>query len=76
MLRSENFIGKIDISRILLLNVFWIATLIDLPGDEELQQLLLNLLKAWRPGPSNRYEADEFERQHMALALQNLAKLY
>lgn len=41
MLRDENFIGKIDISRVLLLNVFWIATLIDLPGDEELQQLLL-----------------------------------
>ena len=31
MLTSESFIGKIDISRILLLNAFWIATLIDQP---------------------------------------------
>ena len=36
MLETENFIGKIDISRFLLVNAFWIATLIDLPEDDEL----------------------------------------
>ena len=44
MLTSESFVGKIDISRILLLNAFWIATLINLPQDNELQQSLLSLL--------------------------------
>lgn len=44
MLTSESFIGKIDISRILLLNAFWIATLIDQPSDSQLQQALLALL--------------------------------
>ena len=37
MLTSERFIGKEDISRILLVNCFWISTLIDLPNDLELQ---------------------------------------
>jgi len=36
MLRSDNFVGKVDICRILLVNSFWIATMIDLPKDEEL----------------------------------------
>ena len=31
MLSQESFVGKVDISRCLLMNVFWIATLIDLP---------------------------------------------
>jgi len=31
MLKQESFIGKVDVSRDLLVNVFWIATLIDLP---------------------------------------------
>jgi len=35
LLTSENFIGKIDISRCILVNAFWIATLIDLPDDVE-----------------------------------------
>ena len=61
MLTSESFVGKIDISRILLLNAFWIATLIDLPEDNELQQALLSLLQAWRSGPNNRYKAEEYE---------------
>ena len=47
ILTQESFIGKEDISRILLVNVFWIATLIDMPNDAELQQALLGLLKAW-----------------------------
>jgi len=34
------------------------------------------LVASWRPGPGNRYAGDEYERQHLALALQNLAKLY
>ena len=76
MLSQESFIGKVDISRCLLMNVFWIATLIDLPQDAELQQLLVLLLQAWLPGENNRYAADEYERQYMALALQNLSKLY
>jgi len=44
MLTAERFVGKEDISRILLVNSFWIATLIDLPNDVELQQALLALL--------------------------------
>ena len=76
MLSQESFVGKVDISRCLLMNVFWIATLIDLPQDAELQQLLVLLLQAWLPGENNRYAADEYERQYMALALQNLSKLY
>ena len=36
MLSMQNFVGKIDISRILLVNCFWVATLIDLSEDEEL----------------------------------------
>lgn len=55
MLTAENFIGKVEISRILLINCFWIATLVDMPHDTELQQCLLGLLKAWRPGPDCRY---------------------
>mmetsp|Transcript_43627 Transcript_43627/g.57810 ORF Transcript_43627/g.57810 Transcript_43627/m.57810 type:complete len:83 (-) Transcript_43627:137-385(-) len=51
MLTQESFIGKEDISRILLVNGFWISTLIDLPADEEMQQALLGLLRAWSPGP-------------------------
>ena len=76
MLTSESFVGKVEISRFMLVNCFWIATLVDLPEDAELQQCLINLLKAWRPGPSNRFVAEDYEDQHMALALQNLAKLY
>ena len=34
---TESFIGKEDISRILLVNSFWIATLIDMPNDEDMQ---------------------------------------
>ena len=59
---TESFIGKEDISRILLVNVFWIATLIDLPGDAEMQQALLALLKAWSAGPEKRFIADDYER--------------
>jgi len=76
MLKSENFIGKVDISRVLLVNAFWIATMINLPEDEELQQGLLLLLKVWGTGPERRFQAEEYERQHKALALSNLAKLY
>ena len=76
MLKSENFVSKVDICRILLVNSFWIATMIDLPQDEELQQVLLWLLKAWGTGPEKRFQAEDYERQYMALALQNLAKLY
>jgi len=36
----------------------------------------LNLLSAWYPGPKNRHHAEEYELQHIALALQNLSKLY
>ena len=36
MLSSQNFIGTVDISRFLLVNCFWVATLIDKPEDEEL----------------------------------------
>ena len=76
ILTQESFISREDISRVLLVNAFWIATLIDLPGDEELQQALLALLKSWSPGPEKRFIAEDYERQYMALALQNLAKLY
>ena len=65
-----------DVSRDLIINVFWIATVIDQPEDQELQQALLNLLKAWRPGPDKKFAAEDYERQYMALALANLAKLY
>lgn len=34
------------------------------------------MLKAWGTGPEKRFQADNYERQYMALALQNLAKLY
>jgi len=36
MLTQENFIGKVDVSRILLVNSFWVAALIDIPNDTEL----------------------------------------
>ena len=36
MLTAESFIGKVDVSRFLLVNVFWVATLIDMPNDVEL----------------------------------------
>ena len=36
MLTAESFIGKVDVSRFLLVNCFWVATLIDMPEDEEL----------------------------------------
>ena len=55
MLTEEKFIGKDEISQQLLANSFWIATLIDFSDDGELQLALLQLLKAWRPGPENRY---------------------
>ena len=38
--------------------------------------LLLALLRAWRPGVDKRFEAEEYERQHIALALQNIVKIY
>ena len=69
MLTQESFTGKIDVSRQLLANCFWVATLIDLPADVELQTGLLSLLKAWRPGGDNLYEAEEQESQYIALAL-------
>ena len=59
MLTQESFTGKIDVSRQLLANCFWVATLIDSPEDIELQTGLLSLLKAWRPGDGNLYEAEE-----------------
>ena len=62
MLTSERFIGKEDISRILLVNCFWISALIKMPDDEELPQALLNLLKAWFVGPSKRFAAEDYER--------------
>lgn len=61
MLTTESFIGRQEISRVLLINCFWAATIIDLPNDEELQGQLLSLLKAWRPGAENRYDADDYE---------------
>lgn len=76
MLTSQKFIGKEDISRLLLVNCFWVATLINLPDDGELQLCLLNLLKAWSKTHDNQYQATDYERQYIALALQNLAKLY
>ena len=76
MLTHENFLQKMEISRFLLVNAPWIATLIDLPDDEELQQALLSLLRSWHPGPNNRHVPDDYEQQHMALALQNISKLY
>jgi len=76
MLTSERFIGKEDISRILLVNSFWISTLIDLPNDEQLQQALLSLIKAWFTGSQKRFFAEDYERQYVSLALQNLSKLY
>ena len=62
MLKDEHFIGKIDISRHLLVNSFWIATLLDLPNDDELQGALLELLLAWYPGNRNRHMADDYEQ--------------
>ena len=31
MLTAESFVGKVDVSRVLLVNCFWVATLIDTP---------------------------------------------
>ena len=62
MLTAESFIGKVDQSRFLLVNSFWVATLIDIPNDTDLQHCLLKLLKAWRPGPENRYQAEDYEK--------------
>jgi len=53
----------------LLENAFWIAEKINKADDGELTGLLLALLRAWRPGVDKRFEAEEYERQHIALAL-------
>ena len=37
---------------------------------------MTNLIYAWRPGDNNKFPADEYERQLIALALLNLSKLY
>ena len=62
MLTTERFIGKEDISQILLINCFWVAALIDIPADEDLQQALLSLLKSWFEGPNKRFIAEDYER--------------
>ena len=62
------------LSRFLLEHAFWIATLFDNRDDIEQINALKNLLFAWLKG--GRFLSDEYERQHMALALSNLSKLY
>lgn len=57
-------------------HAFWIATLIERPDDVAQATALQNLLKAWLPGSDKKFIADEYERQHIALALSNLSKLY
>ena len=41
-----------------------------------MQSALLGLIKAWFAGPEKRFFAEDYERQYVALALQNLSKLY
>ena len=76
ILTQDQFIGKVEICRFLLENAFWIAEKINKADDGELTGLLLALLRAWRPGVDKRFEAEEYERQHIALALQNIVKIY
>ena len=76
ILSSENFIGKIDMSRYLLEQAFKIAQILNRPDDEELQQLLISLLRAWLPGTGNRFNGGEYERMHIAMTLQNAALHY
>ena len=76
IITEEKFIGKIEISRTLLQNCFWIATQIDLVDDTAIQRGLLNLIAAWLPGVNNRYHIDDEEKSCIASALQNLTKLY
>ena len=69
ILSSENFIGKVEMSRYLLEQAFKIAQMVNRPDDEELYLLLINLLRAWLPGTGNRATAGDYERMHMAMAL-------
>ena len=50
--------------------------MVDRPDDEELYTLLINLLRAWLPGAGNRFNGGEYERMHIAMALQNVAIHY
>ena len=63
-------------SRFLLEQAFKIAQMVNRPDDDELYQLLINLLRSWLPGAGNRFNGGEYERMHMAMALQNIAILY
>ena len=73
ILSSENFIGKVEMSRYLLEQAFKIAQMINRPDDEELYLLLINLLRGWQPGLASngngRFPISEYERMHTAMAL-------
>ena len=64
------------LSRFFLEQAFWIAILFNKSNDKDLVQYLTDILDAWRSGPNNKFVSEEYERQHMALALLNLSKLY
>ena len=76
ILSSENFVGKEEMSRYLLEQAFKIAQMVNRPDDEELYTLLIDLLRAWLPGTGNRFNGGEYERMHVAMALQNVAIHY
>ena len=38
--------------------------------------MLKDIIMSWRPGATNKFAAEEYERQHIALSLLNISKLY
>ena len=50
--------------------------MLQVPDDDELYRLLLALLESWTPGAKNRFAATEYERMHIAMALQNVSIHY
>ena len=80
--RFKNFISTSKytdnetLSRYFLEHAFWIAILFNQSDDKDLVGYLTEIIQFWRPGEGNKFAADEYERQHIALALLNLSKLY
>ena len=76
ILSNENYISKVDMNRCLLEQAFKIAQMLRVPDDDELYALLMGLLQGWMPGPKHRFSATEYERMHIAMALQNVSIHY
>ena len=73
---QAKYLDNETLNRFYLEQAFWIAILFNKPNDDESVTYLQNLINSWRPGSCNKFLADEYERQHIALALLNLSKLY